>query len=301
MKLALGPLLYFWPREQVFDFYRAAAHWPVATVYLGEVVCGKRRTMTPEAWLEIADLLAAAGKEVVLSTMALVEAESELLTQRRLAEVGRYPLEANDWGAVKLAAGRPFVAGPHLNLYNGETLALLAELGARRFVLPVELSAETLAQLQAERPAGMEAELFAWGRLPLAFSARCFTARAHHLPKDDCQFRCADYPDGLLLESQEGHPFLAMNGIQTQSAQSANLIHALPQMAQLGVDRVRLSPQSRGMEQVVNGFAEVLAGADPAAVDARLQRLAPAGTCNGYWWGQAGMDWQPPADLHGPR
>ena len=39
MKLALGPLLYYWPREAVLAFYREAAGWPVDCVYLGETVC----------------------------------------------------------------------------------------------------------------------------------------------------------------------------------------------------------------------------------------------------------------------
>ncbi len=38
MRLSLGPLLYLWPREQVIDFYKQVAEWPVDIVYLGEVV-----------------------------------------------------------------------------------------------------------------------------------------------------------------------------------------------------------------------------------------------------------------------
>ena len=38
MKLALGPLLYYWPRQQVFDFYDAIAQAPVDIVYLGETM-----------------------------------------------------------------------------------------------------------------------------------------------------------------------------------------------------------------------------------------------------------------------
>ncbi|HKJ75891.1 MAG TPA: U32 family peptidase, partial [Gammaproteobacteria bacterium] len=117
MKLALGPILYFWSREAVYGFYKEVADLPVDTVYLGETVCSKRRALRTEEWIELADELAAAGKQPVLSTLALVEAESELKAMRRLVENGRHPVEANDMAAVRMAhqAGTPFVAGPHLN------------------------------------------------------------------------------------------------------------------------------------------------------------------------------------------
>lgn len=288
-RLALGPLLYYWDPDQVRAFYAAAARWPVDIVYLGEVVCAKRRALRLEDWLGIARELAAAGKEVVLSTLALIEAESELLTLRRIADNGEFAVEANDWAAVHVLGGRQgFVAGPHLNVYNGETLALLAEQGAARWVMPVELPRETLAALQAQRPAGMQTEVFAFGRLPLAFSARCFTARAHNLSKDDCQLRCGDYLDGLTLEAQDGQPFLAINGIQTQSATTTDLLAAVPDMLALGVDVVRLSPQSRHMDPVVRAFRAALDG----AADAGLAGLTVGPPCNGYWYGRAGMDWQ---------
>jgi len=88
----------------------------------------------------------------------------------------------------------------------------LAKQGLKRWVLPVELSRQTLADMQRLRPDGVETEVLVYGRLPLAYSARCFTARAHNLPKDDCQFRCLDYPDGLPLSTREGEDFLVLNG-----------------------------------------------------------------------------------------
>lgn len=293
MKLSLGPILYFWDRRTVLDFYARAADAPVDIVYLGETVCSKRRALRTDDWLTLAQQLEAAGKEVVLSTLALIEAESELGGMRRLCENGQYGVEANDMGAVNMLAGRArFVAGPHLNVYNAGTLELLHAAGARRWVMPVELGREVLAQLQAARPAGLETEVFAFGRLPLALSARCFTARAHNLAKDDCGFRCGDYADGMLLSTQEAKPFLTLNGIQTQSAETCNLVAELPEMQRLGVDVARVSPQSRGTFEIVDNFRALLDGAlDPDAASARLAAHAPYQSCNGYWYGRPGMDW----------
>src|SRR3990172_2979004 len=189
MKLSLGPVLYYWTREALLEFYAGIADSGVDIVYLGEVVCSRRHNLRLDDWLGLARDLAASGKQVVLSSQALIESESDLKTLRRIAANGDFTVEANEMGAVRLLAVLlPFIAGPHLNIYNNETLASFAQLAASRFVLPLELSRDILRELQAARPAGIETEVFAYGRMPLAFSARCFTARHYNLPKDDCEF-----------------------------------------------------------------------------------------------------------------
>lgn len=292
-RISLGPVQYYWPRETLLDFYAGIADSPVDIVYLGETVCAKRRSLSLDDWLALADRLTDAGKQVVLSSLALIEAESELKTLRRLCANGRFMVEANDMAAVQLLAGEvEFVAGPFVNIYNPRTLARLAGLGLRRWVMPVELSRETLAAMQRERPAGVETELFAYGRLPLALSARCFTARAHRLPKDDCQFRCLDYPDGMLLSTQEDARFLALNGIQTQSAQTYTLLGEIDDVRALGVDVLRISPQSRHTAAIIQAFADVLTGRrDANETEAGLLGWMPSGPCDGYWKGRPGRDW----------
>ena len=292
-RLSLGPVLYYWSRDELFAFYRDIASRPVDTVYLGETVCAKRRSLKLEDGLAIGEELAAAGKEVVLSSLALIEAESELKALRRLCDNGRFLVEANDMAAVQRLAGRsPFVAGPFINIYNHRTLHKLVSLGMRRWVMPVELSQAALARMQAKRPPKVETEIFAFGRLPLALSARCFTARAHRLPKDDCQFRCLDYPDGMLLSTQEEQRFLTLNGIQTQSAQTFTLLGVLAEVAELGVELLRISPQSRHTGRIVEIHAEVLRQGRPVdeALD-ELLRYLPHGPCDGYWHGRPGLHW----------
>ncbi|HWS79220.1 MAG TPA: U32 family peptidase [Thermomonas sp.] len=286
MKLSLGPLQYFWPRERTLAFYREAAAWPVDIVYLGETVCSKRRELRTAEWIALAEELAAAGKDVVLSSMALIEAESELGVVDRLAAHGGFRVEANDLSAVQACRerGTPFVAGPSLNLYNHRALALLVEDGLVRWVPGVE-QGETLVRelrqaFEAEGGTMPELEVIAWGRLPLAYSARCFTARALDVAKDQCGFRCIDYPDALPLATREGRPFLRINGIQVLGEELTDLGPELPALRALGVDILRLYPQAEGMAEVVRHFDDARAG-DTAAT--------AIGWRNGYWHGEPGM------------
>jgi O2-independent ubiquinone biosynthesis protein UbiV len=222
----------------------------------------------------------------VLSTLTLIESESDLKALRRTIEAG-FVVEANEMGAVRLAASarRPFVAGPTLNVFGPETLRLLHDAGATRWVLPPEATREMLQGLQAQArqlgPAGMETEVFAHGRLPLAYSARCFTARRFNLQKDSCEFKCIDFPEGLALKTREGEPFLTLNGIQTQSAKTYNLLGELPQLAADGVDIIRISPEHAGTRDLVEQFGAALAGGVAAV---------PADDCNGFWYGRPGLE-----------
>ena len=296
MKLSVGPILYFWQRDEVLDFYRAVADSPAEVVYLGEAVCSKRREIKPEDWFAIGRELRQAGKEVLLSTLTLIEAASESAAVKRLCDNEEFMVEANDVTAIQFlrSAGRPFATGPSVNIYNHRTLSLLARLGLKRWVLPVELGISTLAQYQAEKPGGVETEAWALGKLPLAYSARCYTARSENLPKDDCRFKCIDFPDGRLLKTREDQDFLVLNGIQTQSALTHHAIGQVKALEALGVDVLRISPQSANTMEIIDLFDQARGGADAPVLHDRLMTLLPDGACNGYLLDRPGMDHEHP-------
>lgn len=294
ISLAMGPLLFHWTPDRIQDFYSALADTaPVDRVYLGETVCGKRGPKVRAALEAAAERLVRSGKQVVWTTLAAPATPVEARAQRARLGQGGDLVEINDVSAlVQLAPKRPFVAGPLLNIYNEAAAAELIAHGCVRICGNVELSIDALAAIHRAHPA-LELELFAFGRLPLALSGRCYHARLKGTPKDACQFACEADPDGLAVFTLEGEPFLAVNGVQVMSHGVALLGASPEHLQRAGVGTLRISPQTMDMIAVaaaLRRYCDGGIGSDELRRDV-LARRPPGALVDGYNRGVAGWRW----------
>ena len=289
MRLTLGPVLFNWPADEWQNFYaRIADEAPVDTVVIGETVCAKRLPFFEGLLPEVIERLQRGGKEVVLATLGLIMNDRERQAVADHVSVQTLMVEANDISAVATLSGRSFCVGPMMNVYNEGTLAFLAAHGAARVSLPAELPSSSLAALAASSSIDLEVQAF--GRIPLAISARCYHARAHNLHMDGCQFVCAEDPDGMTVDTLDGEPFLTVNGVQTMSHTYLNLIAEVESLCDMGISRRRLSPQHLDMVSVSGVFRDFLdSRIGVAEADAKLSHLsADVPFSNGFFHGREG-------------
>ncbi|WP_430694958.1 ubiquinone anaerobic biosynthesis protein UbiV [Mesorhizobium montanum] len=257
--LTLGPVFFHWSPDRLLDFYRRIAdEAPIDRVHVGEVVCGKRMPFSDPAWPAVIERLERGGKQVVLATLAAPATVRERRSVEDLCGDERL-VEINDVSGLPSRSGKSFITGPFLNVYNEASAKFLIQLGAQTICPPVELSFAAIGAMALKCP-GAEFEIFAFGRLPLALSGRCYHARIHGLHKDSCQFTCEQDPDGLSVDTLDDQQFLAVNGVQTLSNQVQAFCPAPDALVSKGVRRLRLSPQTCDMVEVARIYRRLADG-----------------------------------------
>lgn len=301
--LTLGPILFHWPADDWAAFYRRVAEEPcIDRVCLGDIVCSKRWPFVHHLIPETAALLRRAGKQVVVSAPILPTLPRERALLDELLRLPDVLIEANDVSALARLSGRPHAIGPFINTYNEGTLAHFAQHGARLVCLPPELPIPSIRALAAVP--GTAVEVWAFGRIPIAISARCYHARLHNRSKDSCLYACGEDRDGRPVKDLDGRPFMAINGVQTLSHAYASAIGDIEDLAAAGVRSLRLSPHTAEMPAVARLFRGVIDGTISAQeAHRRLAALIPAAAfCNGFLHGRPGHERVGPHPLmSGPR
>ena len=300
-ELTLGPVLFEWGRDVLLRFYEEVAEMPVDRVYLGEVVCVKKNGLGLKDLEEVGRALEAAGKKVAVSTLAVVSNDEELGFTRDLLSLP-FTIEANDVSVfgmaeeiTKAVAGgqeKTIFAGPHIKTYNPDSVEFLRSIGIKRITFPVELSGKSVRHnIEAAGMEGMEAEVFAHGKVPLAFSWRCYTERAYDLTKDECRRHCAEYPEGMELKTLEGEDVFTVNGTSVLSARPVSLIGQTEELQEMGVTALRISPGVKHTALVSELFKKRIdrsIGAEEAM--AKLRATTGLEYVNGFYHGRAGKD-----------
>jgi collagenase-like PrtC family protease len=254
MDLTVGPNQYFWAADTWAGLYDDLAKAPVNRVVLGELVCSKRLPFFQDRIPDAIATLVEAGKEVALTSLALVTLKRERKQTASLIGM-EVEIEVNDLTALAhIPEGTAFSVGPLVNVYNETTLA---------------------------------------GRIPLAISGRCYHARLHGRTKDNCQFACEDDPDGLDVRTLDDQPFLTMNGVQTLSGSYAAMIHQIERLEAAGVSALRLSPQSADFAGLCRLYRQLLDGEiDAAEAEAGIIGIDPdQRLSDGFLDGERGADW----------
>jgi collagenase-like PrtC family protease len=279
--LTIGPVLFNWPADHWRDFYlRVADEAPVDHVCIGEVVCSRRQPLFSEAMPDIIDRLERSGKAVLLSSLALPTLERELRCNAALGSAS-HMVEANDVSMLRALTHRPHAIGPFVNVYNEATAAFLASRGAKRIALPPELPKTSIRAIAAAAPEAA-IEVWAFGRIPLAISARCYHARLNGRTKDSCQFVCDKDPDGIEVATIDDQKFLAINGVQALSHTYCGLVNEAAELTMLGVAALRLSPHTCDMIAVARLFRDVLDQRREPRGDVATARDLPR--CNVLQW-----------------
>lgn len=290
MELTLGPILFEWKREELLKFYETAVEMDVDTIYFGEVVCVKKRGLSFDDIARLAEAVEKAGKKAVISTLAVVSNEDELNFVREAVKLP-FAVEANDMSVLNMTegTGKEVFAGPHITAYNAPTIEFLKSVGVKRVACPVELPKDSIAY--NIKNTGVDTEVFAHGKLPLAFSWRCYASRAYGLNKTACRHDCARHPEGIEIKTLENEAVFTLNGTSILSAKTHTLIHDVAELGGMGVKALRISPQYKDTAKVVDLWRRLLD--NRISIDealAGLDAITPEGFCNGWYHGAAGKD-----------
>ncbi len=291
MQISLSQLPFNWSFEATSEFYTQMAKLPINTFYIGNTVCSKREaTISTKQWLNIAEELQAQGKQVIYSTLGLIETTSELNQLTNTCAEAPFLIEANDIGTVNLLAknNKEFACGPGINIYNHNTVRILQDKGMVRWTPPVELSINAIAEIKAATDKfNTTIDLYAFGYLPLAISARCYSARIEGLEKERCDNICNKTPYGHAVDTTDSKDFLRINGTQTMSGAIHNALNGWKAAQAAEIDSLRISPANADMKQVIEQTHKMLEG-QIASVEVELDPRERF--CQGFAFDGAGIE-----------
>ncbi len=291
VRISVGPAPSNWGAMRSMSFYRELARSCADYVYLGETVCSQRSCLSPDFVGRMCDELLGTGKEVYASSLTLARDDAEHRGFDRLAKlVGR--IEVNSPAFLSMMPHYPAVCGLFLNVCNSTAARVFARHGATRIVLPCELGLDSIRDIA--RGSQVAVEVIAHGHVPIAMSGTCCTARCTGRTDSRCGRVCEHYPEGITLQAG-GRQMFRVEGFQTLSAGTWCLAEYLTDLENAGVHSVRILPQMRHTNRIVQIYRDMLDGRrDCHDALEELRALSSGQLCNGWLVGKPGWVYQSP-------
>lgn len=150
------------------------------------------------------------------------------------------------------------------------------------------MSQADLAVMQRHRPPQLQTEIFAYGRMPLAFSARCLRALSRS-PEGRLPVQLHRSP-GWPVDADTRRAGLSGSQRDSDTIRAGLQPHrSTPHHACARGRGCPHQPQAKHTPQIIALFDAVRQGAMSAELAMQsMQELMPDGACNGYWHARPG-------------
>jgi putative protease len=281
---------------------RASDLEPYDAVYLGNLYCPRYEDNLLERPAELGEavrLLRDQGKRAYLTTYAAPREDALPALRVALetaARVGVEAVEVHSLGLLKLVHDEfpalAIHAGGFANVYTDAGVEVLARYGVARITPSHEL---TLDEIDAIAASGVPLEVPVHGKLPLGISESCILLEYER----SWGMRCPDLCQREVFLRREDWALKSV-GTGILSGRDVCLLEHLPRLSAAGhryfrIEAVSESPAYRRDVGAVyrEALGRILAG-DPV-LDPRwwasLRAHAKVGFCNGFAFGQSGMDY----------
>ncbi|MFO0919743.1 MAG: peptidase U32 family protein [Planctomycetaceae bacterium] len=191
---------------------------------------------------------------LTLNTLAFTHELPELETLiEQVAECGVDAVLVQDLGLMRLAREicpqMPIHASTQATLTSAECLAVAAELGIERVVLPRELSLDEIRQISQHTEIPLEA--FVHGALCVAYSGQCLTSESlggRSANRGQCAQACR-LPYELICDGQD----VDLGAVKyLLSPQDLAAYHLIPELLAAGVTSFKIEGRLKTPEYVAN-------------------------------------------------
>lgn len=282
-----------------------ALHFGADAVYVGGPSFGLRTRADNFTLEELADavkLVHERGKRIYVTLNALMHEQDRVPLIEFIEYLAGLEVDAvivSDLGVLRLVRTH----APELKIHvstqasvtNADSALMWHELGAGRIVLAREVSIAEIREMRKLLPAELELECFVHGAMCMAHSGRCLIS--NYLTNRDANRGSCTQPcrwNYVLMEETRPGRYLPVvedeQGTYIMDSKDLKMLEHLDELIDAGVNSLKIEGRVKGafyVATVVNAYAKVLKGGDPAYYASELETVSHRPYSTGFFFGPA--------------